>query len=201
MNTIIEGPPRPRTEERLEGGKIKGVMLRGHISWIREQYGEPGVRQILDSLSDESRTHAESPLASVWYPFSALIELDRAIIQQWGEGKPEFVRVLGSYSAKSGLSTTYKLFKRSTLHEFFERSTLLHSQFQDFGTMEFKDLGERKVQMVHGNYVCFSPIFCESALGYYEQVVSLHGDKAIAVREVTCRPAGDKACTYEIEWT
>ncbi|MBW3671165.1 MAG: hypothetical protein KY432_05770, partial [Acidobacteria bacterium] len=84
--------------------------------------------------------------------------------------------------------------------EFFERSTLLHSQFQDFGNMSFRDLGERKVQMIHDDYACYSPIYCESALGYYEQVVLLHGDEATAVREVTCRTAGDESCVFEIEW-
>lgn len=200
MTARIEGPPRPRTQEKLDGGRVKGVMLRAHIDWIRDHHGEAGIHRILESLSKESREAATSPLPSMWYPFSVLIELDREIISQWGDGKPEFVRELGAYSAKSGLSTTYKLFKRASLHEFFERSAPLHTQFQDFGSQEFRDGGEKKVEMIHKDYACFSPIYCESALGFYHQVVELHGDEPTSIRETTCRCAGDEACTYEIEW-
>lgn len=196
----IQGPDRTKAQEKLEGGQVKGVMLRGHVGWVRDEHGEPGVRALLEDIPEQMRRNAESPLASMWYPFETLIEVDRAIANRWGEGKPEFVRVLGRHSARMGLSTTYKIFKRESLHEFFERSAPLHSQFQNFGGVRFEDIAEDKVRMVHYDYDCYSPIFCESALGYYEEVVLLHGDRPSSIRETQCQTLGAAECKFEIEW-
>lgn len=196
----IEGPDRSNAAEKLEGGKVKGVMMRAHVGWVRDEQGEQGIRALLDQLPDEMKKQVESPLASLWYPFATLVEVDRAIVNRWGGGNPEFVRVLGRHSAKTGLSTTYKLFKRESLHEFFERSAPLHSQFQDFGGVRFEDLAEHKIRMIHFDYACYSPIYCESALGYYEEIVLLHGDHATSIRETECQTLGADTCSFEIEW-
>lgn len=98
------------------------------------------------------------------------------------------------------MSTAYKLFKRDSLHEFFERSVPLHSQFQDFGSVRFEAVADRSIKMIHFDYACYSPIFCESALGYYEEVVLLHGDQATSIRETSCQTLGAESCVFEIEW-
>ena len=197
----IQGPDRASAQEKLEGGKVKGVMLSAHVGWVRDEHGENGVRALIGALPEEMRSQVESPLASMWYPFATLIETDRAIAYRFGDGRPEFVRILGRHSARTGLSTTYKLFKRESLREFFSRSAPLHKQFQDFGEVRFEDLGENSVRMIHFDYDCYSPIFCESALGYYEEVVLLHGDRAASIRETECQTLGAEACIFEVEWT
>jgi len=141
----------------------------------------------------------ESALASTWCTFESLVLLDRAIEEACGHVS-DVPRELGAYSARLNLTTTYRLFKRENIHEFFRRSAPLHSQFQDFGSVEYLHLGERHVRMRHARSGCFSPIYCRSALGYYEEAVAVHGGARIVVEEAGCQCAGDDACTFDLTW-
>jgi hypothetical protein len=117
-----------------------------------------------------------------------------------GGGRPLFLRELGRYSAHLNLSSTYRLYKSTDLHEFFRCSALLHRQFQDFGIARYTQLADKVGAMIHSDYLCFSPVYCQSAIGYYEQAIVLHGAKPQLVIETSCQCAGDKSCAFELEW-
>ena len=141
-----------------------------------------------------------SALASTWCGFATVVSLDRAIEAMFGRGRPLFFRELGRYSAHENLTGADLRFTSSGLHEFFRRSVLLHSQFQDFGTASYKQLADTAGAMIHRDYACFSPVYCHSAIGYYEQAIVQHGATPQMVIETSCQCAGDAACTFELEW-
>jgi hypothetical protein len=58
----------------------------------------------------------------------------------------------------------------------------------------------RQPQSVGRVYSCFSPVYCQSAIGYYEQAIVVHGAKPHPVIEASCQCAGDPSCTFELEW-
>jgi len=54
--------------------------------------------------------------------------------------------------------------------------------------------------MRHIGARCYSPIWCASALGYYEQVIVMHGGTLVTVEEVLCQCDGDEECAFRLQW-
>ncbi|MGA7616107.1 MAG: hypothetical protein WBX15_13105 [Thermoanaerobaculia bacterium] len=187
--------------EVLAGGKLKGGIFRSHIAWLQERHPDRANDLWTELPPEATETLSGVILASSWYPFEWLIRIDRAILAMFGDDDPDLLPELGSYSAKINLSTTYRVFDRYTNHEFFLNSALLHRQFQDFGSVRYEKTGDTSGVMIHTEYPCFSRVFCESAVGYYEQCVANHGGKSPQVRETECQCFGDPSCSFDIRWT
>jgi hypothetical protein len=188
-------------KEVLAGGRMKGGVFKSHLTWLSDNRPASDKQLFLEKLSPETRASFTGPVLSTnWYPFAMLIEIDRTLMSLFGGGKLEFLRELGRYSAKINLSTTYRAFNRDTNHDFFRNSALLHSQFQDFGKAIYEQNGERGGKMIHTEYACYSPVFCASALGYYEGCIMSHGATTASVVETECQCHGAKTCTFEMKW-
>src|SRR5689334_21263000 len=129
--------------ERFDGGRVKGVMVRAHVDWVRDHRDRAEVIEFFEEIPRAMRT----VLAASWYPFADVIELDRVIMNRFGEGEISFLQELGAYSARQSLGGVYRSFQRSAVHEFFHRSALLHGQFQDFGTAEYQELHDGEGRM------------------------------------------------------
>ena len=196
----IHSPDRSGAKEKLDGGNVKGVMLRSHLNLISSLYGDDELNELLEDLPGGTGTSLLPILASQWYPFATLIEIDRAAINRFGDGEIEWIRRFGSHSAESALTSTYKIFRQDDLHTYFMRSAPLNGQFQDFGKVTFNEYGETAARMIHAEYPCYSPIYCESALGYYRKVLELHGAERGSVSETTCQTLSDDACTFDLHW-
>jgi len=189
-----------RPNEVLTGGRVKGGIVQSHLQWVRDYHGEDAVLRLLRALPDDAGAEVDSALASTWCSFETVVLLDRAIEEMFGGRRSLFLRELGRYSAHLNLSSVYRLYKSADLHEFFRRSALLHRQFQDFGTARYKQLADKVGAMIHSDYPCFSPVYCQSAIGYYEQAIVLHGAKPQLVIETSCQCSGDASCTFELDW-
>jgi len=189
-----------RPNEILTGGRVKGGIVRAHLQWVRDYHGAAAVERLVAALPADARAEVDGVIATSWCEFATVVRLDRTIEAMFGRGRPLFLRELGRYSADLNLSGAYRMFRSADLHEFFRRSVLLHRQFQDFGTVSYEPAGDTAGSMIHSNYPCFSPVYCHSAIGYYEQAIVVHGAKANLVIESSCQCAGDASCTFELEW-
>jgi len=185
-------------KEQLEGGRIKGGIPRAHLDWVRQQRGDRGVEEVLNRLPEKVADDLRHVLATMWFPFRFLILLDRAIAEVHVESA---IREIGRWSAQQNLSTTYRMFRRQDIHDFFERSAALHSQFQDFGIEVYQKTGENAGKITHRDYATYSPVYCESACGYYEQVMKIHGASKAVVDHPACLGRGAKECVFDLRWS
>ena len=186
--------------EVLAEGRVKAGIIKARRDWL-EEHGGSLKQTFLDALTPETRALFTRPLLPTeWQPFSAIVEIDRTLKNVFGTGRSNFLADLGRQSAHMNLAGPYRAFTRESIHDFFRNAALLNRQFQDFGTITYEQTGPTSGRMVHSDYTSFSPIFCESALGYYEGCVAVHGgDRAIAV-ETKCQAKGDESCTFELTW-
>ena len=173
--------------------------MRAHMDWVREYHGEHALDRVLLMLPVTVQHEVETAVATSWCSFASLIALDSALQERFGRGR-DLMRELGRFSAHQNLSTTYRLFKRNDVHDFFRRSSLLHRQFQDFGGVAFSRLGAMSCELRHVGAHCFSPLYCASALGYYEQVVVMHGGTNVTSEEVRCQCRGEEECVFRLRW-
>ena len=187
--------------ERLAGGHVKGSMLRAHVDWVRETGTREETIEFFESLSPDVRRDAMTVLASSWYPFASLIEIDRGILQLFGKGRISFLEGLGRHSARRNLATAATMLHDTPPHAFFQRTAMLHPQFQDFGHAEYVPTSETSGSMVQSGYVSFSPLYCASASGFYREAILMHGQSSASVVESTCQCFGDEACRFDLSWS
>lgn len=197
-NLALQWSSKPA--ERLEGGRVKGSMIRAHVEWVREHASREEAIELFEALSPEVRQQVATVLTGSWYEFSTLIAFDRAILSLLGRNDLRFLEQLGSFSARTNLSGVYRSFQREEVHEFFRRSAMLHRQFQDFGSVEYEEDGDRAGMMRHRGYRSFSPLYCASAAGYYRECVARHGGWGVDVTELECHCTGASSCTFSITW-
>lgn len=199
--TVLRRPQAPE-REYLAGGRVKGGILRAHISWAREWADSTQASALEASLDDDARRAMTSVLlATNWYPFRWLVELQKGIVDVLGGGDRSILRQAGRYCAAANLDSVFRAFDRDDPNRFFRFSALLHTQFQDFGSATYQQTGPNEGIMFHRHYRCFSPYHCESSAGYYEQCARMHGVSEIRVEETGCQCTGETNCTFEIAWS
>ncbi len=181
--------------EVLEGGNVRGWMLRAHLLWVRE-YGFAGEEAELAGPLLEGFD------ADGWYPFSSIIALDRSIAARFAAAgeEPALLEDLGRFSARVNLSMRFARWRDEDHHRFFEESTRVHHELQDFGSAHYQSLGTTRGAMTLSGYACFSPVYCSSAVGWFEQCLQLHGAIGASVTEQRCRCFGDDDCVFIMKW-
>ncbi len=187
--------------EQLEGGRVKGGIPRAHLDWVKKQGGDRAVEEVLAHLPKHVADEMRHVLATTWCAFGSVVLLDRAIADVYRVKHPDVIRDLGRWSAQQNLSTTYRMFRRADIHDFFERSATLHSQFQDFGSEHYERISDTAGRMTHRDYSTYSPTYCESACGYYEEVMKMHGASRATVDHHACLGRGAKECVFELRWS
>ncbi len=188
--------------EVLEGGKVKGGMLKAHLQWVAQNRPDLTVEDLCGRVSASTAAVLRGLVLAIgWYPFRAMVETDRAIAEAC-RGDPEALfKELGRYSARLNLSTSYKVYTRSEPHTFFQIAARVHDQFQDFGRAEYERTGATSCRLSMLDYTCYSPVFCLSGAGYYEQATALQGGRDPQVSEGECHCRGGSACRFDIRWS
>ena len=203
-----KGPPGPIP--RLEGkevlvgadptvSKVKGVMFGGRKQFLNDVAGEQGLNDVLSKLSPATASILRTPLASAWYDFAALVELDRAIYDVLKTTHPNVLALIGAASAELGIGKVYRSLDSESLVQFLENNALFHNQYQKFGIVKFEKTATGG-RMVYSKYPCYSPIYCASAVGFFLESILRHGAAEPNVVETKCQCLGDSTCTFEMTW-
>ncbi len=189
------------TDRFSDKDQVKGTMLRAHLGWASNRFG-PGLDPLRPLLTPPVLAYLSRPvLPTDWIPFSALLELDRAIASAIGGDPSETWLALGRHSAALNLTGVYKSFISGEPHRFFERMTVLHHQFQTFGKSVYERTAERSGQIRIENPSACSTIYCTSGRGYYEEALRLlHAPGPIRVVDAACAAGGASSCVFELSW-
>jgi hypothetical protein len=189
------------TDKMDDSAKIKGTMLRAHLSWASSQIGPPGKILVPLVAPPIAAFLTQTVLATDWVPFSVVVEIDRAIAAASGRPEEDVYRDLGRYSAALNLGGVYKAFVSAEPHRFFERMTVLHHQFQNFGRSSYQRGTDRSGRIRIDGYTAYSRVFCIAGMGYYEEALRLmHAPGPIRIQEAACHCFGDDSCSFDISW-
>jgi hypothetical protein len=189
-----------RREKLGESGAVKGTMVHAHLAWAAEHL--PDAEHALPStISNASRAViTNGVLATDWIPFRCLVDLDRAIATLAGGDPNAVFRSLGRHSAAMNLKGPYRAFVADDPHRVFERTALLHERFQNFGRSSYERCEPRAGRIRVEGCEEYSPVFCESALGFYEGALEALETPGRCA-ETHCMCSGDELCVFEMEWS
>jgi hypothetical protein len=188
--------------EHLTGAaQVKGTMIQAHLNWLAKRGIDPATALAPHLSPEVAKLVSHSVLATSWVPLTSLIAVDRAIAAVAKGSPDEVFRELGRFSATSNLSGIYAGFVSDEPHRFFEKQARLHDRFQNFGASAYKEMGPRAGQMRLTKYTEYSPVFCLSAVGYYQGALeTMKAPGPIRVHETLCTCAGDEACVFDLTW-
>ncbi len=187
------------------GANIKGSAVTARVRYVRELYGEPGVRRIKEALSPASRKRIEDKvMPHDWVPMELFIELCTEIDRLYGRGDLALCRELGRYAAKVNLPTLYRIFyalgsprfiisRAIRVWEVHYDSGRLDATFEERPPLEQATLTLRDFGAPHKAH-------CLSVLGWAERSVELSGGEVSSAVETTCRTAGSDACRFVVAY-
>jgi hypothetical protein len=213
MSLVLEqgGPLRPPAslagEERLHGPnasdpdacRVSGVMFAARKQLLLSLAGDRGFYEVVSRLSPATMQSALHPTAGTWVPFAALVEFDKAIYARMHQRYPHILSLVGAASAELGISRVYRELDIEELVAFLEGITRLHSQYQNYGRVEFVRTAGGALMRYH-DYPCWSRFFCASSDGFFLEAILRHGGTDPDVHEVRCHCWGDAVCEYEMTW-
>ncbi len=191
-------PDHADTEERLNRGQVAGALLLARLAWV-DSYGDHTDRQrMMDALP--SGTDLSELTPRTWVPFAWLVSVDRAICESFGEHDtdPAVLEDLGRFAARLRFQNRTERWT-SDPHSFFQAMTGEFDPIQDFATIQYQRLNDKRGQFVHVGK-CFSRIFCGSIVGYYEQILLLQGTRRPMVNEQMCQGLGWASCKFDLRW-
>lgn len=189
------------TREILAGGMIKGGMMAAHVAFATKDRSPEEITRFWSLLPHEVRMAAGGMLLAIkWYPFTHLIAVDRAIVDVYGHGHIDILRAVGAHSARLNLGGVYKAYRRESIHDFLENNARLLPQFQDFGQAAYVKTGALAGSMIITGYSSYSPLYCASAIGFYQEALQIHDARDVHVEETSCQCRGDRGCTFSLRW-
>lgn len=202
MNVSSIAETHDTRSEILGGGRIKGGIMAAHLDWATKDHDPQELAQFWAALPAHVADTLHAIILPVnWYEFADLIAVERAIVNVFGAGDLSILRSVGGQSARLNLNGVYKAYRRESIHQFLANYARLHRQFLDFGNTAYIETGPRSGEMVHSDYTSYSPLFCESAFGFYAESLRIHRAQSVDVQETTCRCQGDETCTYVLRWS
>jgi hypothetical protein len=180
---------------------IKGTMMAAHVKWATTDRAAPDLLRFWNALPPEVAKPLKSMILPVtFYEFAHLIAVDHAIVKAYAGGDIRVLRDVGAYSARVNLTGVYKVYRRDSIHAFLEGSARMHLKFQDFGVAAYARTGPTSGDMLLSEYCSYSPLFCESAIGFYREALAIHGGQSVHVNETSCQCFGEPRCTFAISW-
>jgi len=184
------------TASNPEIAKVKGVIFASRKQFLTEMNA---LDAVMAKLSPKTAGQLRTPLASGWYDFASLVEVDRAIYDVLHVKHPNILALVGAASAEYGIGKVYKALDSDELVKFLENEATFHSQFQRFGDVEFQQT-PRGGRMIYTRYPVYSPVYCASAIGFFLEAILRHGGEDPAVTEARCQCHGQPSCTFELTW-
>ncbi|HET7293818.1 MAG TPA: hypothetical protein VFM88_15445 [Vicinamibacteria bacterium] len=191
-----------RAEHLGRRARVRAAILDAHLAWAAKRWPDvtEALRPHLDAGSLALVEHPPSG-ADAMVLFSDLVRIDRALAAAAGGDPEPIFHALGTHSAERNLTGLYDQYRPDDAHAFFQSMSVVHRAFQDFGKSTYEPLGDRSGRIRIERYREYSPVFCISGRGYYEEALRLMKVPGpIEVRETACRCAGDQACVFEMSW-
>jgi hypothetical protein len=198
----------PSRRPGLTGGrggaipKVKGTALVATERFLRERYGDEGLKRVLAALGAEDRGAIETGLlVSTWYPMELLLRLMRTAKEQLAPADLDFFRNLGRASAEYGLTTVYRIFFKIGSPQFIlSKSSRMFSSYYDTGDMQVVSIGPGHAIVELVGFEGGSTEYCERIHGWMGRTMELSGARNLRTVHPLCVHRGDAVCRHEGYW-
>lgn len=190
-------------DREMRENQIKGNLLARRAWYIRDRWGGASLSAVAAAVPEDARKFLVDapPLTFAWYPFSVMMDIDRAILEGPMHGELGRMREFGSAIAKHDLPLLYKvLFKIGSPAFIVKRLNIVCKQYIRESTMAPEIVGDGHAMVTQGGRR-FPLYFCTYGVsGWFHAALELSGAKSPTVEHVACLHKGDDACKWELRW-
>lgn len=182
--------------------RIKGVVLRARMDFVKEHFGDDAWTRVLEVLPAEDGAALQDLLLTArWYPFTLGERLDRAIVDTLGGGSNRIFEEIGAKSAQRNLSREHKSFLApGDPQAFMKKSDLIYKFYYDRGYREYEETGPTSGVLTTYEAETHSVPDCLTVVGWYKEALRMCGAKEVRAFEEECRAKGGSYCRYRFEW-
>lgn len=182
--------------------KIKGSVLKSRLEFVRNEIGDDGLAELMESLPEDDRKILGRLVAVAWVDFEVGKRLDQAIVKTLGGGSTRFFERLGEESAEANLGTLHSAFLApGDPAGFLAKAPQIYRLYYDVGHREYESVGEREGVLTTHDAETFSATDCLTVVGWYRRALELCGAKNVVIREEECRATGGSVCRYRVSWS
>jgi uncharacterized protein (TIGR02265 family) len=182
--------------------QIKGTILKSRLSFVEQQWGEEGLKQLLATFGEEDRKALQSLFAMSWYPFELGKKLDAAVVDVLGKGQKEIFEQMGAASAQTNLTTVHKTFLTpGKPHAFLGKAQQIYGFYYETGRRTYEQTGESSGVITTYDAETYSAPDCLSVVGWYKRALEMCGATGVSIVEEECRATGGEVCRYRVQWT
>ena len=186
--------------------EIKGVQLKGALTFFSEQYGEDALNEAIAQLSAEDRALLPPKFFdSNWYPYDTWRALRRiAGILRTGSEPPDQAIRYGKYIAEYLLTGVYQSLVAKDPRRQVNRFNAIHDFFyKDTATIVVKQEGESVCSVEYSYTPAVKPVpsTCMSTMGFWMRVLELSGASTVKASHPTCLCKGEKYCLFRYDWS
>jgi uncharacterized protein (TIGR02265 family) len=182
--------------------QVKGVAVVSTLRFIKDRFGDAGLRETLAALDAADREAFSNPLVSAWYPLPQMLRLMRQAEARFGGQLPNIHREMGRASADYGLTTVYKIFYKIGSPQFIiSKGSRVFSSYYQYGQLEVPESGPGFANAVLRDFKDGGPEYCERIFGWMTRTMELCGTRNLRTSHVTCVHRGDPVCRFEGVWT
>jgi hypothetical protein len=193
--------------------KVRGTSILGTLEFARTRFGEPQVREVVESLPPAERSLLRDTAGSGiaqhgWYDTSLLVDLTGRIDSRLGKGDLSLAREAGNFVAFQDVNRFFKwLMRLGGPGVLFNRAGAVWNNYYDDGRYVLESLGDgRAVIRIEGSSSA-GPVVCKRMEGWIERALTLtlgaQAQPAIhetghLVRETAVGPQA--FCRFAAEW-
>lgn len=181
---------------------IRGLTFAGAVEYVRRNFGEEGIKKVLDNLPEEQRKIVSSKFPAMeWYQLSIFTNFLNTADKILGKGDHNICYQAGKTSAEAAFSGIYKIFLEFGGPQIFlKKAALAWRALNDKGYLEIGVAKENYATGKVKEYENPDKCYCFFLTGYFEKVLELSGGKNVLVKEEKCRLTGDDCCEYKATW-
>jgi hypothetical protein len=182
---------------------VKGNLVAARARYVRDQWGDSGLRDVAARLSPEHRALFESEILPFsWQPFPLMAAFDAAIVQGPMGGDMAQMKRFGETIARYDLSTLYKvLFKIGTPSFLIKRVGVIYQTYMRGGgniICESSTSKSAKMVLTDTNMPYY---FCSQGIpGWFTAALELSGGTGVRVEQTTCVHHGAPRCVWQGTW-
>ncbi len=201
---------RCRTEQSLPIGteewialEVKGAAIITMPLFIKDRFGEEGLSQWIDALTQEARkVYRASVLVSSWYPLKAfLIEPIRRMCDLFYAGDLKGARESGRFSADYSLKGIYKIFvKLGSPESMLRRAGAILPIYYTPSEMKVVECRKGQGIMQIIKFQDMDQVLEIRIAGWMERAIEISGGKLPNIKITRSLTTGDSLSEFLATW-
>ncbi|MEW6209229.1 MAG: hypothetical protein AB1631_12735 [Acidobacteriota bacterium] len=180
-------------------GRVKGGKISNKLAFLKDNYSEAMVRQVIDSMDSFDQLALKIILDTAWYEIELYDRLMKAICKIAAGGDESVYTRIGRYSAEQSFTTVYKAFRGKDPEDLLRKMVSMHAMRNDPADMKIvhREAKHCEVRIVEPRSTV---AICKVAHAFYIRAIELCGASDVRVKETSCSGKGQPFCQFDLRW-